>query len=335
MNSTSADNFPNLGFWAKLRKPIYSLAPMADVTDAPFRRIVAGYGKPDVFWTEFVSCDGLCSRGRPKLLRYLKYSEQERPIVAQFFGANPEHFYQSAQLAVELGFDGIDINMGCPVKVICKNGSGASLIKTPDLAGEIIRATIGGAGNLPVSVKTRIGYNSIITEEWVRYLLETKPAAITLHLRTAKEMSKVEAHWDEINIAVRLATGTGTLIFGNGDVPDLDTADRLVSETGIDGIMLGRAIFGNPWLFNRKRKKEDITLEERFSVMVEHSRLYEELFGPEKSFLIMRKHLFAYATGFSGAKQFRGLLESVSSSKDVERAVSSFQSNRSPYITSD
>jgi nifR3 family TIM-barrel protein len=333
MNSKGVDNSPNLGFWAELTKPIYSLAPMADVTDAPFRRIVTKYGKPDVFWTEFVSCDGLCSRGRPKLLRDLKYSEQERPIVAQFFGTNPEHFYQSAQLAGELGFDGIDINMGCPVKVICKNGSGASLIKTPDLAGEIIRATIDGAGDLPVSVKTRIGYNSIITEEWVRYLLDTKPAAITLHLRTAKEMSKVDAHWDEINIAVQLAAGTGTLIFGNGDVPDLDTADRLVSETGIDGIMLGRAVFGNPWLFNRERKKEDISLNERFSVMVEHSRLYEELFGPEKSFLLMRKHLFAYATGFSGAKQLRGLLESVNSSKDVEQAIVSFQTDRSSHIT--
>src|SRR3989344_273861 len=186
------------GFWEK-NGPIFVLAPMADVTDAAFRRVIAKYSKPyhpDAMWTEFVSCDGLCSDGRSALLKNLQSMEAERPIVAQFFGANPDNFYQCALLISELGFDGIYINMGCPDRSVEKQCAGAGMIKDPKLAKEIIQAAREGGNGLPVSVKTRIGYNKVEIDTWIRSLLEEKLPALTLHLRTRKEMSDVPAHWE-------------------------------------------------------------------------------------------------------------------------------------------
>lgn len=318
-------NTVNLGFWGDLPKPIMALAPMYDATDAPFRRLVARHGKPDVIITEFVSCDGLCSRGRENLMYHLKYDESERPIVAQIFGEKPETHYETALLMQELGFDGIDINMGCPVKTICKTGAGSAMINTPDLAKEIIKETIRGAGKLPVSVKTRIGWNQISTEEWVGHLLEVNPAVITLHLRTRKEMSDVDAHWDEIHKAVDLARGTGTLIVGNGDVESLEEAEKLAKDTGVDGIMIGRAVFGNPWLFNRNRRREDVPLDEVFDVMIEHADLYEEVFEGKRNFAVMRKHLRAYAREFDGSRELRKMLEEVNSAGDLRGILERFK----------
>ena len=242
------------GFWKKLKKPIFAMAPMANVTDAAFRRIIAKYGKPDVMFTEFVSCDGLMSVGREKLLVDFMFTEAERPIVAQIFGSKPDNFYKTALLIQELGFDGIDINMGCPDRNIEKQGAGAALMKNPKLAQEIIRETKRGAGKLPVSIKTRIGYNKNILSEWLLALLETEPAAIILHARTRKEMSSVPARWEVIADAVRIRDGydntkNKTLILGNGDVKDLADAEEKIKATGADGVMIGRGIFGNPWLF--------------------------------------------------------------------------------------
>jgi len=236
-------------FWQKLKQPFFALAPMADVTDVVFREIIAKYGKPDVFFTEFVSCDGLMSEGRESLLVDLKYTENQRPIVAQVFGSKPENFFKTAQLIKKLGFDGIDINMGCPDRSIEKQGAGASLIKNPKLAQEIIEATKKGAGNMPVSVKTRIGYNKDEVETWIPALLEMKPTAITVHGRTRKELSKVSANWNSISRAVELAKDTGTIIIGNGDVLDLKDGKEKAKSSGVQGIMIGRSVFGNPWLF--------------------------------------------------------------------------------------
>lgn len=313
------------GFWEKLPRPIMALAPMADVTDAAFRLLITRHGKPDVFFTEFVAVDGLCSQGRENLLKDLQYHDTERPIVAQFFGDKPEHFKESAKLAVELGFDGIDINMGCPVKVVCKTGSGASLINEPELAKEIVQATIEGAGGLPVSVKTRIGYSRITIEEWTEHLLAANPSAIIFHLRTRKEMSKVPAHWEVMHIPVEIAKGSGVLILGNGDVRSRQHAEQLAAESGIDGVLMGRAIYGNPWLFNRDRQPEDITLNEKFEAMIEHAHLFVETFKGERSFIAMRKHLMAYASGFPGAKEFRMSLENIDSPEDVEQAIENFR----------
>jgi nifR3 family TIM-barrel protein len=315
-------------FWKEFKKPIFALAPMADVTDAAFRRIIAKYGKPDVMFTEFVSCDGLQSAGRERLLRDLEYTEGERPIVAQVFGAVPENFQKTAELVRELGFDGIDINMGCPEKNIQKQGSCAALITVPKLAKEIILATKAGAGNVPVSVKTRIGYHKNEIETWLPALLETNPAAITLHARTKKEMSDVPARWDVVARAVEIRNElkSNTLILGNGDVKNLSEAKLKVQETSVDGVMIGRGIFGNPWLFSGR--ENEAVLEEKFCVMLEHTFLFEELFSGIKNFAIMKKHYKAYVEGFHGAKELRVKLMETNSAEEVERIVRYFLQQR-------
>jgi len=329
-------------FWEQLNKPFFVLAPMADVTDAAFRKIIAKYGKPDVFWTEFVSCDGLLSVGRDALLRDLEYSEAEHPIVAQIFGGKPEYFYECAKLISKLGFDGIDINMGCPDKSVEKQGAGAALIKDPKRAREIIRETKRGAGNVPVSVKTRIGYNKNEMSTWLPEILAEEPSAITIHARTRKEMSKVDAHWEEVTHAVKIRDEmeSKTLIIGNGDVKDMDDARKKAAESGADGIMLGRAIFGNPWLFAnpplikliRRRTSNQFnqwggsrvpTTKEKLRVMIEHTKLFEERCD-HKNFAVMKKHYKAYVNGFEGAKELRIKLMEAKDAKEVEFIVSKF-----------
>ncbi|HVV14908.1 MAG TPA: tRNA-dihydrouridine synthase [Candidatus Paceibacterota bacterium] len=316
-------------FWNGLPKPLFVLAPLANVTDAAFRRIIAKYSKPagpHVFWTEFVSADGLVlanEEGKAKLMRDLIYTEAERPIVAQFFTSTPAHMEKAAALAAELGFDGIDINMGCPDKSIEKQGAGAKLIQTPEVAQELIAAAKRGAPNLPVSVKTRLGYNKDILEEWLPKLLAAEPAALTLHARTRKEMSAVPAHWDRVKRAVEIRNelGSKTLIIGNGDAMDLEDAKKKAEESGADGVMLGRAIFGKPWLFSGA---EAPALTERLRIAVEHSKLFEELLGDIKNFAIMKKHFKAYAEGFPGAKELRMELMETKSAAEIEKVVEYF-----------
>ncbi|MCR4336423.1 MAG: tRNA-dihydrouridine synthase family protein, partial [Candidatus Omnitrophica bacterium] len=219
-------------------RPIMILAPMADVTDSAFRRIIAKYGKPDVMWTEFVSADGLCHpKGREKLLIDLSYTEAERPIVAQLFSGRPEKMREASKLAQELGFDGVDINMGCPDRAVEKQCAGASLMKNPTLARELIRAAKEGAPNIPVSVKTRLGYNKDELETWLPELLAEEPAVVTIHCRTRKEMSDVPARWERVKRAVEIRNElkSKTLIFGNGDVLDIQDAQKKAEETGADG----------------------------------------------------------------------------------------------------
>jgi nifR3 family TIM-barrel protein len=324
-------------FWQRLKKPFFVLAPMADVTDCVFREIIAKYsrhgeneGGPHVFWTEFVSADGLCSPGREVLLRDLEFSENERPIVAQLFGSNPENMFKAAKLCAEKGFDGIDLNMGCPDKSIEKQGAGAAMIKNPKLAQEIIKAAQEGSG-LPVSVKTRIGYNKVEWKEWLPYILEMKPAALTVHLRTRKEMSLVPAHWDMMPEIVEFVReknkelGNEMMpIIGNGDVLSVAHARELVQKSGCDGVMLGRAIFGNPWLFDEHKNKDEIILEEKFRVLLEHTRLFEAKLGDIKSFAIMKKHYKAYVHGFDGAKELRVRLMEKENSDEIEEEIKIF-----------
>ncbi len=309
-------------FWKKLKKPYFILAPMADVTDSAFRQIVLSCGKPDILYTEFVSCDGLCSeKGKPKLMPHLAFEKNERPIVAQFFGANPENFYKCAQLAVELGFDGIDINMGCPAGKIVKHDSGAGLIRNPELAKEIIRETKRGSGGLPVSVKTRIGYNKIITEEWISHLIEAEPAAIIIHGRTMKEMSKVPAHWDEIGKAAVLCRKAGILIIGNGDIASYADGLEKAEQYGLDGIMVGRAIFSNPWFFKPSIDSLSKTPAERIKLLKKHVELFIELWGNEKHFDIMKKFFKIYISGFDGAKELRVKLMTTKNAEQVEETL--------------
>jgi nifR3 family TIM-barrel protein len=345
------------GFWKNLKKPaspkldqgepIFVLAPLADVTDPAFRRVIAKYGKPDVMWTEFVSADGLArapEEGRRKLMKDLEYTEAERPIVAQFFTSKPEYMEKAARLALELGFDGVDINMGCPDNGVLKQGAGAALIQNPKLAQEIIAAAKRGAGELPVSVKTRVGFNKVELEEWLPALLKAEPAVITIHARTKKEMSKVPARWEHVKRAVEIrdefalqhAQGENKcLIFGNGDVLSLDDARKKVRDTGCDGIMLGKAIFGTPWLFaNLAHAKRDPQIEhpeqgegltrsteQILGIMVEHTKLFEKLLGDTKNFSIMKKHYKAYVSGWDGATELRAKLMEAQNATEVEEIV--------------
>jgi nifR3 family TIM-barrel protein len=332
----------NRGFWDKLEKPIMALAPMANVTDVAFRFLIAKYGKPEVMFTEFVSVEGLLSDGKDKLMVDFWYEENQRPIVAQIFGSKPEQFEKVAKMIVDLGFDGIDINMGCPDKGVIKQKAGGACIRDPKLALEIIDATKRGAGKLPVSVKTRIGFGKIDIENWIPVLANAGLAAITVHLRTVKEMSKVPAHWELMPEITRIIKGYSAaprvssdvnrytqrqqitndapILLGNGDVQSVAEAKEKVDETGCDGVMLGRAIFGNPWLFASTIP----SVSEKLQVMIEHTKLFEEKFVGIKNFEIMKKHYKAYVTGFDGAKELRMKLMETKSSNEVKRAVLEF-----------
>lgn len=312
--------------WNNLKKPIKVLAPMADVTDPAFRKIIAKYGKPDVMWTEFVSADGMFLGGKKAhdlLMRDLAYSEGERPIIAQMFTSDPGRMKKAAELCKKLGFDGFDINMGCPDRSIEKQIAGSALIKHPELAKELILAAKEGAGDMPVSVKTRIGYTENEIETWLPNLLSVEPAVVTLHARTRKEMSKVPARWGVIKRAVEIrdSLGSKTLIFGNGDVQSISDIYKRVEETGCDGVMVGRGIFGNPWFFNENIRKEDLSPKEILSVMLEHTKLYEDTMGKTKSFAVMKKHFKAYVNGFNGAKELRLELMEAESFEEVEKIV--------------
>jgi len=317
-------------FWKKLPKPFFCLAPMADVTDAAFRRIICKYGKPDILWTEFVSADGLASVGREVLKNNLIYTEAERPIVAQLFSAHPDKMREAAFLVAKMGFDGIDINMGCPDKSIEKQGAGAAMMKNMKVSGEIIKAAKDGIKdakkNIPVSVKTRIGYNKNQINEWIPFLLSQNIEALTIHARTRKEMSLVPARWEHVKevVDIRNKMGLKTKIIGNGDVESLEQGRKLAKETGCDGIMIGRAIFGNPWLFSEKTP----TTKEKLKVLVEHTKLFEKILGKHKNFAVMKKHYKAYVNGFDGAKELRVKLMDTKSSKEVEIIIKEFLNNK-------
>ncbi|MSU74774.1 tRNA-dihydrouridine synthase [Candidatus Kaiserbacteria bacterium] len=318
-------------FWKKLPKPFFVMAPMADVTDVAFRALVAKRGAPDVYWSEFVSADGLYHTreiGKMKdsenpLMGDLLKEENQRPIVAQIFSSKPEMITYATKLVADLGFDGVDINMGCPDRTIEKQGCGAAMIKNPKLAVEIIRAA-QAASSLPVSVKTRIGYNKESLDEWLPALLEVSPAAITLHLRTRKEMSLVPADWELMQKAVEIRNrvNPNVLLIGNGDVQDLEDARIKIAESGCDGAMIGRGMFGNPWVFAGK-KSEDVPLTEKLVALVELAHGFEKAL-PHKSFAILKKHIKAFVTGFDGAAELRAQLMQAENAREIEHIAKTF-----------
>jgi tRNA-dihydrouridine synthase len=323
-------------FWLRLPRPILATAPMANVTDAAFRRMFVECGKPSIFWTEFVSIEGLLSKGRERLLPDLWFSPGEHPIVAQIFGAKPEQFEAVAPLIKELGFDGVDINMGCPDRGVEKSGAGAALIKTPALAKEIIRALKRGAGDeaaaaLPVSVKTRLGYRATAEmDEWLPALLEEHPAALTVHLRTRAEMSEAPAHWELAPkiVAMRDKISPKTVLLGNGGVRSLEDALAKIKESGMDGVMVGAGLFGNPWFFSGRTPD----IKERLERLVAHTELFEELYrsndpkpisqgGRIKNFDIMKKHYKSYTPG---EKELRMRLMDAKNAAEVRQIVQDF-----------
>ncbi|MFA5173107.1 MAG: tRNA-dihydrouridine synthase [Candidatus Paceibacterota bacterium] len=315
-----------LGFWKKLKKPIFSLAPMADVTDSAFRQTILKFGRPAVFFTWFVSADGLASAGKKNLLRDLSFVEKERPLVAQIFGANPENFSAAVKIIKNLGFDGIDINMGCPEKKIMKQGAGAALIDNSRLAKKIISAALSVSGRLPVSVKTRLG-NKAISSSWIKSLAKTGIAALTIHGRLAKDDSKYPADWNEIKKAAALAKKINPrlLVFGNGDVKNLAEAKIKAELYHLDGIMLGRAVFGNPWLFNEKIKKENLPPEKIVQALLEHLRLFKK-YHSYKNPALMKKHFGAYVSGWPKAKNLRIKLMRTKTLAEAETILRNFSS---------
>jgi len=315
-------------FWQDLKKPIISLAPMEDVTDTVFRRVILECGRPDAFFTEFTNVEGMQSDGQEKVIKRLKYTEVERPLVAQVWGIIPEDYFKTAQLILELGFDGIDINMGCPVKNVIKKGACSALIQNPNLAKEIVLATKEGVKNkIPVSVKTRIGFNKIVTEEWLEFILkETKPAVLTVHGRTTKEQSKVPNHWGEIAKVPTLRDkfSPSTLIFGNGDVMSKKEAFEKAEKYNLDGIMIGRGVFYNPWIFDEKINPEEKIVKERLAILQKHVHLYEETWGQTKDFSILKRFFKIYAQGFHGASDLRVKLMACSSGEEVRKLITDF-----------
>ncbi len=366
-----------MSFWHDIPKPIVGLSPMDGVTDASFRWIAAKHGGPDITVTEFTNVDAAIHAPQT-LIRDFTYSEIERPIIAQIYGSKPELFYQAAHVVCELGFDGLDINMGCPAKNVAASGSGAALIRTPELAREIIRQTRRGiedwvAGqtledlrlrqklretvkssnrqrsgwespparrSIPLSVKTRIGYDQIVVEDWIANLLAEKPVAISIHGRTLKQGYKGDADWDAIARAVEIAKPTGTLILGNGDLRDMNDVYRRVRQCGVDGVLLGRAAEGNPWIFQAKELLKQslragvpptasapVDMAERFRVIVEHSRHFET-YVQERNFVGMRKHLIWYCREFRGAAELRTKMVRVNGTEDVIQTLRDYQAWR-------
>ncbi|RJQ25308.1 tRNA-dihydrouridine synthase [Candidatus Parcubacteria bacterium] len=316
-------------FWIKLPIPFTVLAPMDGVTDIVFRSVIKSIARPDVFFTEFTSCDGIISAGKNISMQKLNFDPNEKPIVAQVWGSNPSNFYQTAKYVKKFGFSGIDINIGCPDKTVVKSGAGAALINNPSLTREIIKAVKEGANGLPVSVKTRIGFQKEQVEEWIGFLLEQDLEAISIHLRTVKELSKVPAHWELMPkiIDLRNKINPKTLIIGNGDVNSLSEVDEKHKLYGCEGVMIGTGVFSNPWLFNKTIKMEDISTLERLDLYLKHIRLFNKIWGEEKKPVTLRKFCKTYVNNFSGASALREKMMQTETIEDLVSLINNYKQN--------
>lgn len=299
-----------------LPKPFFALAPMDDVTDTVFRQIIAGCAPPDLYITEFVNVDGLQSPGREQLLKKLKFSSYDRPIIAQLWGKEPANYYKTAQELVKMGFDGVDLNMGCPVKAVVKNGCCAALINNRGLAGEIIEATRKGLnGSLPLSVKTRLGLQQV-DFSWIEFLLKQKLNMLTIHCRTAGEMSNVPVHWDDIGKVVKLRDelSPATLIVGNGDVKNRQHGQELIKKYTLDGVMIGRGVFDDPFAFAIDSPWAEYTKKQKIELYKKHVELFLKTWPRgEQKIHTLNKFCKVYINGFDGAKELREELMQTSS----------------------
>lgn len=313
-----------MNFWKDLPRPFTVLAPLDGVTDVVFRQIVTEIGKPDVLFTEFTPVEGFVSKGRARVEENFLFTPEQKPIVAQIWGTKPEQFYTVAKELSTRGFAGIDINMGCPERVILKTGACSALIKNPKLAAEIIQATKEGAGEIPVSVKTRIGYSQITIEEWLGFLLKLDLAALTIHLRTVSEMSHAPAHWElmpEI-VALRNNLAPETVLIGNGDILTVDEIEKKYKEFGCEGFMVGRGIFANPWMFNKEKIGAEKTVEERVALYLHHIELFEKQWQGRHNFALLKKFAKTYISNFPEASDLRvSLMESKNIGELKEKLV--------------
>jgi tRNA-dihydrouridine synthase len=332
MNTTGMRNF-----WKEMKAPIMTLAPMEDVTDTVFREVVLSLSQKeqlDVLFSEFLSTDGFCHKvGHEKVVHRLKINDSELQLlkqknvklVAQIWGTDPEKFRQTAEYIYnETPFDGIDINMGCPMKNIIKKGACSALINTPDLALEIIEA-VRTATPLPLSVKTRIGFKTVVTEEWISHLLKAPIDALIVHGRIQKMMSEGCADWNEIAKAVQLRNQNqpSIKILGNGDILSLKEAHDKTSQYGTDGIMIGRGIFSNPWFFNNNHQP---TQEDKIKALMQHALLYEATWQGEKPWAIIKRFFKIYTNNFPAAAKLRAMLMETNNYQEVEATISAFLS---------
>jgi tRNA-dihydrouridine synthase len=303
---------------------------MEGVADSAFRQAVATWGKPEVFFTEFTSVDGLYSKGEAYVAQRLFFNETEKPLVAQIWGMEASNYRKAGEELVGRGFDGVDINMGCPDRAVVAKGACSALVKNPELAVSFIRALKEGVqGQVPVSVKIRIGYDKIVTEEWAERLLNEGIDALIVHGRTTKQLSKVSADWEEIGKVVKLrdAMGVRTRVIGNGDVSNLVEAQNKVDRYGVDGVMIGRGIFEDPLVFNKARHFGDLEVHEKIRLLVTHIRFFESTWQGTKPFAVMRKYFKIYIRGFRGAVKLRELLMAAETSSQVWEII-----NLSGYV---
>jgi tRNA-dihydrouridine synthase len=294
-------------FLDKLPKPFFALAPMDDVTDTVFRQIIADLAKPDLFFTEFVNVDGLQSPGRVKLIHKLLLTDKEKPVIAQIWGLKPDNYYKTTKDLIKMGFAGVDINMGCPVKTVVKNGACAALINNKELAGDIIDAVKEAAGPFPVSVKTRVGFTTVDLS-WLEHLLNKKLDLLSIHTRTAAQMSKVPAEWSLLDPIreMRGSLSPQTLLVGNGDVETLQEAEELAKKHKLDGIMIGRGIFNDPLIFSNASPWKDWTAQMKIDLFKKHIELHIQTYKDgERRFETLRKFCKVYINGFDGAADLR------------------------------
>ncbi|HCZ5739906.1 TPA: tRNA-dihydrouridine synthase [Staphylococcus aureus] len=313
-------------FWSELPRPFFILAPMEDVTDIVFRHVVSEAARPDVFFTEFTNTESFCHpEGIHSVRGRLTFSEDEQPMVAHIWGDKPERFRETSIQLAKMGFKGIDLNMGCPVANVAKKGKGSGLILRPDVAAEIIQAT--KAGGLPVSVKTRLGYYEIDEwKDWLKHVFEQDIANLSIHLRTRKEMSKVDAHWELIEAIKNLRDeiAPNTLLTINGDIPDRKTGLELAEKYGIDGVMIGRGIFHNPFAFEKEPREH--TSKELLDLLRLHLSLFNKYEKDEiRQFKSLRRFFKIYVRGIRGASELRHQLMNTQSIAEARALLDEFE----------
>src|SRR5690625_575597 len=315
--------------WRDLPRLFFILAPMEDVTDVVFRHVVSEAARPDVFFTEFTNTESYCHpEGNHSVRGRLAFTEDEQPIVAHIWGDKPEHFREMSIGMAEQGFRGVDINMGCPVHNVAANGKGCGLIRRPEVAAELIQAA--KAGGLPVSVKTRLGYTDVGEwHDWITHLLKQDIVNLSIHLRTKKEMSKVDAHWELIPEIKKLRdqVAPDTLLTINGDIPDRQTGLELVHLYGVDGVMVGRGIFQNPFAFEKEPKEP--SSKELLDLLRLHLDLFDKYSQLEpRPFRPLRRFFKIYVKGFKGASELRNELMATESTDEVRALLDDFGGTR-------
>ncbi|WP_368409966.1 tRNA dihydrouridine synthase [Staphylococcus aureus] len=313
-------------FWSELPRTFFILAPMEDVTDIVFRHVVSEAARPDVFFTEFTNTESFCHpEGIHSVRGRLTFSEDEHPMVAHIWGDKPEQFRETSIQLAKMGFKGIDLNMGCPVANVAKKGKGSGLILRPDVAAEIIQAT--KAGGLPVSVKTRLGYYEIDEwKDWLKHVFEQDIANLSIHLRTRKEMSKVDAHWELIEAIKNLRDeiAPNTLLTINGDIPDRKTGLELAEKYSIDGVMIGRGIFHNPFAFEKEPREH--TSKELLDLLRLHLSLFNKYEKDEiRQFKSLRRFFKIYVRGIRGASELRHQLMNTQSIAEARALLDEFE----------